>query len=78
MCVSDITTDSRKVTEGCLFRAYKRARVDAHDFVEQVMEAGALATLSEKRPRADRISIYTGGILSSGGERSGRILFKSA
>ena len=48
MCVSDITTDSRKVTEGCLFVPIKGARVDAHDFIEQVMEAGALATLSEK------------------------------
>lgn len=48
MEVSDITTDSRKVTEGCLFVPIVGARVDAHDFIPQVMEGGALATLSEK------------------------------
>lgn len=48
MCVSAITTDSRKVTNGCLFVPIKGARVDAHDFIGQVMEAGALAALSEK------------------------------
>lgn len=48
MCVSDITTDSRKITDGCLFVPIKGARADGHDYIPQVMEAGALATLSEK------------------------------
>ena len=48
MCVSDITTDSRKVTHGCLFVPIKGARVDGHDYIGQVMEAGALSVLSEK------------------------------
>ena len=46
--VLSIFTDSRKATEGGLFVPIKGARVDAHDFIDQVMEAGALATLSEK------------------------------
>ena len=46
--VSSIFTDSRKAEEGGLFVPIKGARADAHDFIEDVMEKGALATLSEK------------------------------
>ena len=46
--VSSITTDSRKVEEGSLFVPIVGERVDAHKFIPQVMEAGALATLSER------------------------------
>lgn len=48
MCVSDITTDSRKVTEGCLFVPIKGARADGHDFIGQVIGQGALCVLSER------------------------------
>lgn len=46
--VSGVAIDSRKITEGFLFIPIKGARVDGHDFIPQVMEAGALCTLSEK------------------------------
>lgn len=46
--VSSIFTDSRKAEEGGLFVPIKGARADAHDFIEDVMEKGALVTLSEK------------------------------
>lgn len=46
--VTCIFTDSRKAEAGGLFVPIKGARVDAHDFIEQVMEKGVLATLSEK------------------------------
>ena len=46
--VKSIFTDSRKTEEGGLFVPIKGARVDAHDFIEDVMEEGVLATLSEK------------------------------
>lgn len=45
--VTAVTTDSRKVTEGCLFVPIKGTRVDGHDFIPQVMKAGALVTLTE-------------------------------
>lgn len=48
VCVSDITTDSRKVSDGCLFVPIQGSRVDGHDFIDQVIEKGALAVLSEK------------------------------
>lgn len=48
VCVTSIITDSRKAEEGCLFVPIKGARVDAHEFIEGVMEAGALCTLSEQ------------------------------
>ncbi|MGI6005890.1 MAG: UDP-N-acetylmuramoyl-tripeptide--D-alanyl-D-alanine ligase [Ruminococcus sp.] len=47
-CVKSITTDSRKAEEGCLFVPIVGARADGHDFIEQVMEKGALGTLSER------------------------------
>lgn len=46
--VTAITTDSRKVEEGCLFVPIVGERVDAHKFIPQVMEQGALAVLSER------------------------------
>lgn len=46
--VTCIFTDSRKAEAGGLFVPIKGARVDAHEFIEQVMEKYVLATLSEK------------------------------
>lgn len=46
--VESITTDSRKASEDCLFVPIVGARSDGHDFIGQVMEKGALCTLSEK------------------------------
>ena len=47
-CITAVTTDSRKVEPGCLFVPIVGARADGHHFISQVMEAGALCTLSEK------------------------------
>ena len=49
--VSAITSDSRKVERGCLFAAIPGERVDGHDFIPAVMEAGALCAIGEKLPR---------------------------
>ena len=46
--VQGIVTDSRKAEPGFLFVPIKGARVDAHDFIDSVMEKGALCTLTEK------------------------------
>lgn len=46
--VSGVAIDSRKIEEGYLFIPIKGARVDGHTFISQVMEKGALCTLSEK------------------------------
>ena len=40
-----MTSDTRKVTAGCLFVALKGERFDAHDFAEQAKAAGAGALL---------------------------------
>lgn len=46
--VTGVAIDSRKVEEGFLFVPIKGARVDGHTFIPQVMEKGALCTLSEQ------------------------------
>ena len=46
--ISAVVTDSRRVQPACLFVPIVGTRADGHDFIPQVMEAGALATLSEK------------------------------
>lgn len=46
--VSGVAIDSRKIEEGYLFIPIKGARVDGHTFISQVMEKGALCSLSEK------------------------------
>ncbi|MBR3338702.1 MAG: UDP-N-acetylmuramoyl-tripeptide--D-alanyl-D-alanine ligase, partial [Lachnospiraceae bacterium] len=47
------TTDSRKVTEGCLYIPMKGAKFNGHDFIPKVMEGGALLTLTEKDEAAE-------------------------
>lgn len=51
--VTSITSDSRTVENGSLFVAIKGERVDGHKFIPQVMEAGALASLSEQELSED-------------------------
>ena len=46
--VTSITSDSRTAAEGCLFVPIVGERVDGHRFIQDVMDKGALATLSEK------------------------------
>ena len=46
--VAGVAIDSRKIKQDYLFIPIKGARVDGHAFIPQVMEAGALCTLSEK------------------------------
>lgn len=45
--VSGVAIDSRKIEKNWLFIPIKGARVDGHTFIPQVMEKGALCTLSE-------------------------------
>ena len=45
---SSVAIDSRKVEKDTLFVAIKGARVDGHSFIPQVMEAGALCSVSEQ------------------------------
>ncbi len=46
-CVTGVAIDSRKIEPGYLFVPIKGARVDGHTLIPQVIEAGALCTLSE-------------------------------
>ena len=46
--VTGIAIDSRKVKKGGLFIPIQGERVDGHSFIPKVMEAGALACLSEE------------------------------
>lgn len=46
--ITAVSTDSRKIEEGCLYVPIVGARVDGHSFIPQVMEKKALVTLSEK------------------------------
>jgi UDP-N-acetylmuramoyl-tripeptide--D-alanyl-D-alanine ligase len=44
-----VTTDTRKVTAGCLFVALKGERFDAHDFAEQAKAAAPARCWSASR-----------------------------
>lgn len=48
--ITSVTTDSRTVEKGCLFAAIVGERVDAHKFIPDVMQKGALAALGEQPP----------------------------
>ena len=45
--VAGVEIDSRKIGEGFLFVPLKGEKVDGHSFIPQVMQAGALVTLTE-------------------------------
>ncbi len=46
--ITEISTDTRNLPEGCLFVAIKGDNFDGHDFIESSIEAGAVSVLSEK------------------------------
>ena len=46
--IAGVAIDSRKIEKDFLFVPIKGAKVDGHSFIPQVMEAGALCTLSEQ------------------------------
>ena len=48
--LSAVITDSRTVTEGCLFAAIPGERVDGHSFVVSALKNGALCALVEHPP----------------------------
>lgn len=48
--ITNVTMDSRKVTEGSLFVAIKGERVDGHDFMADVFLKGASAVLCDHVP----------------------------
>ena len=39
--ITSITTDSRKIENGCMFIAIKGERFDGHSFIEQAWSLGA-------------------------------------
>ncbi len=48
--VDDVTHDSRKAGPGSLFVAVRGELFDAHKFVPQVLEQGAVGVISEQQP----------------------------
>lgn len=53
LTVTAVTTDTRKVSAGCLFIALKGERFDAHDFAGDAVANGAAALLVSKRLQID-------------------------
>ena len=51
--ITAITTDSRAATPGCLFAAIPGARVDGHNFIEDVTRKGAACVLCNRFVEAD-------------------------
>src|SRR5215813_7705422 len=54
--VTDVTHDSRQATAGCLFTAVRGELFDAHKFVPEVMQQGAVGVISE----LDRLADFNG------------------
>ncbi len=46
--VNQVTPDSRKVRPGTVFVAYRGVAMDGHDFIDQVIENGAVAVVGER------------------------------
>ncbi len=46
--ISSVSTDTRKITKGCVFIALRGDKFDGHDFAKQAIELGATAVITEK------------------------------
>jgi len=53
LTIDAVTTDTRKLTPGCLFVALKGERFDAHDFATTAKEGGAGALLVSRKVECD-------------------------
>jgi len=51
--VDSVTTDTRQITDGCLFIALKGENFDAHDFAADAVKAGAAALVVSKPVNVD-------------------------
>lgn len=49
LLIEEVTTDTRKITAGCLFVALKGERFDAHDFAQTAKDNGAGALLVNRK-----------------------------
>ena len=45
--ITAVSTDTRQLPAGCLFLALRGAKFDGHDFVQQAIEAGAVAAVTD-------------------------------
>ena len=55
--VTELVYDSRKVSEGCVFVCIAGAVRDAHDFIPEVIAAGAAAVIVEKDVNAEGVTL---------------------
>jgi UDP-N-acetylmuramoyl-tripeptide--D-alanyl-D-alanine ligase len=46
--IKEVCTDTRKISEGCLFIALKGEKYDGHDFIDEAFKKGTVAVISEK------------------------------
>ncbi|MBK9283105.1 MAG: UDP-N-acetylmuramoyl-L-alanyl-D-glutamate--2,6-diaminopimelate ligase [Sphingobacteriaceae bacterium] len=57
LAVANVVFDSRKVRKNSLFVAIKGTQSDGHEFIEQAIEAGALAVVCEKLPTEKKSNV---------------------
>ena len=57
LSISHLTSDSRQAQNGCLFAAISGDMSDGHNFINQAVENGAVAILTEKIKQLKQISI---------------------
>ena len=50
--ITDVVSDSRQASEGCLFIAVNGVAVDAHKFIPDVISAGASSIVCETLPES--------------------------
>ena len=48
--VTAVSTDSRKLSRGCLFLPWVGEKFDGHDFIDQALETGAAGCLCARKP----------------------------
>lgn len=56
--VSQVSTDTRTITKGCLYIAIVGESFDGHDFIEKAFELGASAVISHKKIEINKPVVY--------------------
>lgn len=49
--ITSVVSDSRQISEGTMFAAFKGARVDGHDYMADCLKRGAAVVISEREPK---------------------------
>ena len=66
--ISNVCIDSRKVSPGCVFFAFKGEKHDGHDFINQAFESGAVCVVAQNKVVSDKPILFVDDVIKALGD----------